>query len=88
MSEHSNRQALPSIGAILFVALVLYVVGYFALGRHTVVAEHHFRDFQSHTIGMAYLPLGWVECKIRQQSFCLEMPGRSEFEINMICFEP
>jgi hypothetical protein len=75
-------------GFALLVLSTAYVAGYFALGDHEESIGSHSRMFSSRAVGLAYLPMGWLECTIRQQTVHVSMPGPSEYSHSTIWFEP
>jgi hypothetical protein len=75
-------------GACAAVLLAVYIGGYFASIDLALTSRHICRSFQSSPVAFAYSPLGWLECKIRRRTVCIEMPGRSEYEERMLVFEP
>jgi hypothetical protein len=70
------------------LALGVYVAGYRALPERSTFDGALDREFKSRPIGMAYVPLGWLECQIRQREICLGMPGPDEYSGTLIIFEP
>ena len=88
MSKPRKLRKWVWVGAFAFVPAVLYVGGYFALGAYTNSSGTVYRAFRSSRLAFAYLPLGWIESKIFRRTVCLQMPGRSEFENQMLRFEP
>jgi hypothetical protein len=63
--------------AICAVLVAAYVSGYFALSKYAIVGSFglHYREFPNRRIRTMYLPMGWLECKIRNQSVCITTPA-------------
>ena len=74
--------------AAALIPALFYFAGYFTLSRRKAAPESTTREFSSTEIAFTYAPLGWIEAKLSRRRVLLVMPGRSEFEGQMICFEP
>lgn len=73
--------------AVLLTFVGTYVGGYFVLGRYhcpevcgTFSQEDeltkHTRQFQSNTVQRVYYPMGWLECRFRDEPVFLYAPDR------------
>jgi hypothetical protein len=64
--------------AIFAAMLAAYVSGYFAISRYARITSPfllHYREFPNKGIRTMYVPLGWLECKIRRQPLCVTTPA-------------
>jgi hypothetical protein len=65
---------------IACAALILaaYLSGYFVCSKYSIIESPfrlHYREFPNKEFRAAYWPMGWLECRIRQQEVCLTTPA-------------
>jgi hypothetical protein len=62
----------------MVVMLAAHVSGYFLLSNYARIGppfHEHIREFPNKGIRTMYLPMGWLECKIRGQSVSVTTPS-------------
>jgi hypothetical protein len=71
--------------AICAVLIAAYVSGYFALSKYAVVSPFglHYREFPNRAFRTTYVPMGWLECKIRGRPVCVTTP-----KLEYVTFDP
>ncbi len=83
-----GNRAKAILWTVVIIPAIGYVTGYVALGRRSDQPSSTVRTFSSTAAAFAYAPLGWFEAKVSRRAVLFDMPGRSEFENRMICFDP
>jgi hypothetical protein len=87
---------IARIAAVLAILLAIYVSGYFVLSKYAEVGalestpppkytfiglfRRHYREFPNETIRTMYIPMAWLECKIRGQSVCVTTPKSEDID--------
>lgn len=76
-----KRRNWPRIlrrSALVTLVLSTYVGGYCTLPKYGVIKNFgvpvHYREFPNTSFRDTYIPMAWLECKVRNESVCITTP--------------
>jgi len=85
MTDSPNSRRSPGClvaTSIVLILLAVYVGGYFWLGEYDVQRSgsvtYHNRSFSNSDFVTTYLPLGWIECRVRNEPIWLLAPNDTD----------